>query len=112
MQNEPLLEQLDWFVTTPSWTKKFPTIVVLPLAKASSDHVPCMVTIDSIIPRANLFRFESYWVDSPSFLDCVNKSWKKRSYKQNSAVILAHKFKVFRADLKNGKRVSHQSKLS
>jgi hypothetical protein len=77
MQDEPLLEQLDWFFTTPSWTTKFPNTVVLAMAKASSDHVPCMVTIDTAIPRANLFRFENYWVDNPTFLECVSNSWKK-----------------------------------
>jgi hypothetical protein len=98
MQNEPLHEQLDWFFTTPVWTRKFANIMVLPMAKASSDHVPCMVTIDTVIPRARLFMFESYWGDNPSFLDCVNKSWKKNSHKNNSAAILAHKFVILKLD--------------
>ena len=87
MQNDPLLEQLDWFFTTPSWTYKFPNTVVLPMAKSSSDHVPCRVVIDTVIPKARIFRFENYWVDNPTFLDCVKKSWSKPSYKKNSAAV-------------------------
>jgi hypothetical protein len=67
MKNEPLLDQLDLFFTTPVWTRKFANIMVLPMAKASSDHVPCMVTIDTVIPRARLFMFESYWGIIPHF---------------------------------------------
>jgi hypothetical protein len=100
MENEPLLEQLDWFFTTPSWTSCFPNTLVLPMAKSSSDHVPCMVTIGTSIPKLRIFRFENYWADHPTFLECVEKSWKKPSYKSNSIAVLAHKFKNLRYDLK------------
>jgi mannosylglycoprotein endo-beta-mannosidase len=103
MQQEPLLEQIDWFFTTPSWTTHFPNTLVLPMAKSSSDHVPCMVTIDTNIPKSRIFRFENYWADHPSFLECVRNSWNKSSYKKNSAAILAHKFKTLRYDLKKWK---------
>jgi mannosylglycoprotein endo-beta-mannosidase len=63
------------------------------MAKSSSDHAPCMVTIDIVIPKAKLFRFESYWVDNPTFLKCVQDSWDRPSHKTNAAAILAHKFK-------------------
>jgi hypothetical protein len=56
IQDEPLLEQLDWFFTTPSWTTKFSNTLVLLMEKSSSDHVPCMVTIDTVIPRARNFQ--------------------------------------------------------
>ena len=38
MQSNPLLEQLDWFFTSPDWTLDFPNTEVLPLAKITSDH--------------------------------------------------------------------------
>lgn len=43
MQNSPLLEQLDWFFTTVSWTASYPSTLVKPLARSISDHVPCVV---------------------------------------------------------------------
>jgi endonuclease/exonuclease/phosphatase family metal-dependent hydrolase len=59
MQSIPLLEQIDWFFTSCEWTLKFPNTVVQPLAKITSDHVPCVVTISTKIPKARIFRFEN-----------------------------------------------------
>jgi endonuclease/exonuclease/phosphatase family metal-dependent hydrolase len=50
MQLEPLLEQLDWFFTID-----FPNTEVLPMAKITSDHIPCKIVISTSIPRANIF---------------------------------------------------------
>jgi hypothetical protein len=36
MQQNPLLEQLDWFFTSVNWTHSFPNTLVLPLAKITS----------------------------------------------------------------------------
>lgn len=66
MQSSPLLEQLDWFFTSFAWTPKFPNTMVLPLARITSDHVPCKVAIGTSIPRSNIFCFENYWAQLPS----------------------------------------------
>jgi hypothetical protein len=100
MQRNPLLEQLDWFFTSCNWIIDFPNIMVLPLARKGSDHVPCVVNIDTNIPKAKLFRFESYWVDQPGFLECVKNSWAHLSHKQYSSAILADKLKRLHFDLK------------
>jgi hypothetical protein len=55
MQQTPLLEQLDWFFTTVNWTTTFPNTLALPLAKTTSDHVPCKVSIGTSIPRCWYF---------------------------------------------------------
>ena len=60
MQTAPLLEQIDWFFTTPAWTCSYPSTMVLPLARTASDHVPCVVQIKTSIPKAKVFRFENY----------------------------------------------------
>jgi hypothetical protein len=39
MQEQPLLEQLDWFFTSANWISVFPNTMVLPLAKSDSYHV-------------------------------------------------------------------------
>jgi hypothetical protein len=62
MQREPLLEQLDWFFTSQSWISSYPNTLVTPMAKPTSDDVTCLVTIDIVIPKAQLFRFEIFWV--------------------------------------------------
>ena len=75
MQEQPLLEQLDWFFTTADWISAYPNTLVFPLAKTSSDHVPCVVSIDTTIPKSKIFRFENFWVEMPGFFDCVRTSW-------------------------------------
>ena len=62
MQDNPLLEQLDWFFTSANWISIYPMSQVLPLARTASDHVPCVVDINTTIPRSTIFRFENYWV--------------------------------------------------
>ena len=62
MQGQPSLEQLDWFFTSCEWTLKYPNTMVHPLAKPTSDHVPCVVSISTSIPKAQVFRFENHWV--------------------------------------------------
>lgn len=60
MQDNPLLEKLDWFFTSASWMTTFPDTMVLPLARPISDHLPCMVKIGTSIPKSNIFRFEFF----------------------------------------------------
>ena len=50
MQNQPLLVQLDSFFTYCQWTLDFPNMLVNPLAKITSDHLPCVVQISTVIP--------------------------------------------------------------
>jgi hypothetical protein len=76
--------------------------MVFPLAKIGSDHVPCVLNIDTDIPKANIFRFDNYWVTLPGFMECVTSSWAKESKKHYSSAILADKLKTLRHALKNG----------
>jgi hypothetical protein len=68
MQQNPLLEQLDWFFTSVNWTLAFPNTMVLPLAKVTSDHIPCKIVIGTSIPKSNIFSFENVWPEHPGFL--------------------------------------------
>jgi endonuclease/exonuclease/phosphatase family metal-dependent hydrolase len=57
MQQDPLLEQLDWCFTSTNWISDYPSSLMIPLAKTTSDHVPCVVQIGTSIPKAQVFRF-------------------------------------------------------
>ena len=63
IQSDPLMEQLDWFFTSSNWIIDFANMMVFPLAMPASDHVPCMVNIGIVIPKATIFRFEIFWDD-------------------------------------------------
>jgi hypothetical protein len=66
-QQDPLLEKMGWFFTSASWTSSFPSTFVHSMINPTSDHVPCVVTIGSKIPRANIFSFENYWLQHSQF---------------------------------------------
>lgn len=72
MQENPLLEQLDWFFTTKEWTLCYPNTMVKALAKYISDHVPCVINIETHITKSSIFRFENFWVEHPGLMDIVN----------------------------------------
>jgi hypothetical protein len=100
MQTGPLLVQLDWFFTSPAWTLKFPNTMVNPLARPTSDHIPCVVAIGTEIPKAKVFRFENYWIKLPGFMDVVSRIWAINC-PGDSAKCLSSKFKLLRKGLKN-----------
>ncbi|XP_073357994.1 uncharacterized protein [Aegilops tauschii subsp. strangulata] len=114
MQQNPLLEQLDWFFTTADWISHYPNTVVNQLARTASDHVPCVVSIDTTIPAAKTFRFENFWFDMPWFMDCVTKSWNAPVFSDLSAsAVITRKFKRLRYDLKIwSKKLSYIKKLT
>ena len=99
MQSEPLLEQLDWLFTSSSWTLKFPNTLVHPLARPTSDHVPYVISIGTSIPKANVFRFENYWINMPGFLEIVKNIWDIHC-PGDSAKSLSAKLKLLRKGLK------------
>jgi hypothetical protein len=43
MQQEPLLEQLDWRFTSVNWISDYPNTLLISLAKTTFDHILCMV---------------------------------------------------------------------
>jgi hypothetical protein len=101
MQDDPLLEQLDWFFTSPHWTSQYPATTVMIQGKPTSDHTPCTISIETRIPGSKIFRFESFWVAHPGFQQIVADSWNKPVYKKSSAATLNAKFKRLRYDLKH-----------
>jgi hypothetical protein len=72
---------------------------VNPLARPTLDHVPCVVSIGTTIPKAKFFRFENHWVRMPGFLDVIKTIWDI-NYLGDSAKCLSAKFKLLRKSLK------------
>ena len=99
-QTEPLLEQIDWFFTSVAWTLDHPNMLVLPLACTASDHVPCVVSIATAIPKAKVFRLENYWIDLLGFNACVAQVWNSSVTRSSAALTISSKFKALRYALK------------
>jgi hypothetical protein len=81
----------------------YPNTLVSTLAKPTSDHVPCLVSIDTVIPKAHLFRFEIFWVHQKGFFECVKEVWGRPISSVSSAAILAKKLKTLRYELNHWK---------
>ena len=69
-------------------------------AKIASDHVPCLISISTSIPKENIFCFENYWVEQPSFMDCVQSAWSQPSNKGHIPTIIVDKLKTLRFAVK------------
>jgi hypothetical protein len=59
-----------------------------------------MVQIDTDIPKADVFRFENFWVDQPDFLEIVQNTWNLEVRATNSVTKMTAKFKLLRRGLK------------
>lgn len=112
MQYDPLLKKLDWVFTSSTWTNSYPTTSVICLARPISDHVQYVVSVDSHIPKASLFRFENYWVEFPGFFDVVKLHWESNPFYSNMAKTISGKFKQLIKGLKSwSKGLSNLNKL-
>jgi len=100
-QFEPLLERLDWFFTSNSWTIKYPNTVVKSLVMETSDHWPCVVEIDTRIPRSKIFRFENHWLHHDDFASVAVQGWTSPQNHQDPAKALSAKFKNLRKTIKS-----------
>ena len=100
MQADPLLSQLDWFFTSTHWTLQYPNTMVNPLARPTSDHVPCVVSVGTSIPKAQVFRIENYWIHMPGFLEVVSNIWNIHC-PGDGAKSISSKFKLLRKGLRN-----------
>jgi hypothetical protein len=105
MQSDPLLEQLDWFFTSPNWKLDYPVTEVFPMAQITLDHVPCRVSVSTRIPRSNIFRFENFWLEHDGFFDTVQNSWLEPVSSHNSTRVISSKLKRLRSALNFGARI-------
>jgi hypothetical protein len=53
MQSSPLLQRLNWFFSSLSWTTSFPITMAEPLAMTTSYHVPCVISFQSSAQTAD-----------------------------------------------------------
>lgn len=64
--------------------------------------MPCKILIGTKIPKANVFRFENYWVSHGTFLGTVESSWNRPIARpDNSISVISFKLKRLRQDLRH-----------
>jgi hypothetical protein len=99
-KDPPLVEKLDWFFTSVSWTISYRNTSASSLVMEPSDHVPCIIDISTDIPKGKIFRFEYYWMEHECFLDVVSHVWSLLVDIPDKAKQLSAKFKNLRRVLK------------
>lgn len=72
--------------------------MVKPLVMETSDHVPCLVSINTNVPKGRVFRFENYWMEHPDFMSIIQHGW-------NLPIVATDKAKAIYAKFKNLRRV-------
>jgi len=100
-QHPPLLERLDWFFTSSSWTSIFPSTSASTLNMETSDHVPWLVFIATDIPKGAVFIFENYLMEHENFLEVVHHRWSIPTHQTDMAKRLTTKFKNLRRVIKS-----------
>ena len=69
-----------------------------------SDHVPCLVSFKSKIPKPKIFRFENFWLEFDGFMNIFQTSWLGLPFLPDKAKNLIAKFKIVRKVLKDWQR--------
>lgn len=111
MQENPLVQQLVWFFTSTSWTISYPHTMVTALSRYIWDHAPCMVSIETSVPKYTIFRFENYWIEMPNFHQVVCQYRNLPMDVTNPAVALSRELKNLRGLKRWSKRLSNLNTL-
>jgi hypothetical protein len=56
----------------------YPGSSVTTLSRDISDHMSCLVSITTDVPKAKVFRFENYWLLHDDFMQVMNLGWNIR----------------------------------
>jgi hypothetical protein len=70
------------------------------MVKPTFDHLPCVNSCGTKIPRAKLFRIENYWLQHSAFPNIAKNAWNIPVSFTNSAKRINAKFKNVRRALK------------
>jgi hypothetical protein len=76
-----------------AWSLEFPRTKAKTLSRDVSDHVPCIITIQTEVPKPRVFRFENFWLEHPAFQSVFQHAW-----------VLTSKLKEARKYLKDWQR--------
>jgi hypothetical protein len=55
MQQNPLIERLDWVFISQAWSLEYPRTMARTLTRDTSDHVPCAIFIKTEVSKPRIF---------------------------------------------------------
>jgi hypothetical protein len=99
-QSSPLLERLDWFFGSVAWMTKYPGSHASTLSRDCSDHSPCLITMNTDIPKVQIFRLENYWLLHEEFMQIMEDGWNLPNNHSDKARRMVAKLKPLRKVLR------------
>lgn len=99
----PTQTKIDHAFATTDWDL-FANSRLFPLSSAYSDHAPIFLVGNEKRDNFPNFRFESYWLQLPGFLEVVQSSWQKPFLATNNLAIFCLKLHRLARDLRRWSR--------
>ena len=89
-QSSPTMTHIDRIFCTPNWEELYRQPVIYPLSSSVSGHSPLFMAPIFQMPPNTKFRFESFWLELPGFIDCVKQTWDKQVPTQHNPFMKLH----------------------
>lgn len=101
-RSSPTLERIDRAFINLAWDSAFPNTTLTSLTRFTSDHVPLIVHVNTLLPRNSQFKYEPAWGSYSSAINLVTPLWptQQLGISPNSASLLAKTLKCTRSKLK------------
>jgi hypothetical protein len=107
------MTKIDRVFYSTSWEELFPSAHLHAWASTILDHCPLILQGDiEAKKKFRGFRFESYWLKLPGFLDVVREAWAKPLQATDALRSLHIKLARTAKDLKTRKRITLETSKS
>jgi hypothetical protein len=83
-QAEATMSRIDHLFCSTSWEESFPIAHLYAWVSTQSDHYPLILQGETSQERFKGFKFESYLLNIPGFMDIVHSAWHKPLHATNS----------------------------
>jgi hypothetical protein len=93
-QDPPSWSRIDRFLVSPNWEAQFHQVFQM-----RSDHLSILLDCKDSQEGKKYFKFENMWLKS-GIVERVKQWWSSYHFQGSPSLILAHKLKALKADLK------------
>jgi hypothetical protein len=72
----------------------------------TSENVPCLISINTPIPKSKVFRFENYLMEHEQFMNVVQHGWSLPTFQTDAAKHITANSRISGQSLRHGKLIS------